>query len=66
MSNVRTFTSLAQLLRGPARLKMLVALQTEGELEAGELTAAVSITPQAASAHIAKLRGAPCGGCAAS
>ncbi len=56
MSNVRTLTSLAQLLSGPARLKMLVALQTEGELEAGELAAAASITPQAASAHIAKLR----------
>ena len=56
MSNVRTFTSLAQLLCVPARLKMLVALQTEGELEAGKLAAAASITPQAASAHIAKLR----------
>ena len=56
MCNLPDLTAVARLVGDPARLKMLVALHTEGELAAGDLAAVAGVSPQTASSHLGKLR----------
>jgi DNA-binding transcriptional ArsR family regulator len=56
MSRLLDLTAVARLVGEPARLKMLAALRTEGELAAGDLAAVAGVSPQTASAHLSKLQ----------
>jgi DNA-binding MarR family transcriptional regulator len=55
MSRLLDLTTVAHLIGAPARLKMLAALHTEGELTAGDLAAVAGVSRQTASAHLSKL-----------
>ena len=56
MCSLPDLTAVARLVGEPARLKMLAALRTEGELAAGDLAAVAGVSPQTASAHLGKLQ----------
>ncbi len=49
------FAKIAAMIGDPTRARMLAALMGGGYLAAGELAQAAGVTPQTASAHIAKL-----------
>ena len=56
MSSQLDLAAVARLVGDPARLKMLAALLSAGELSAGELAAVAGVSPQTASAHLGKLQ----------
>ena len=56
MYSLPNLTAVARLVGDPARLKMLAALRTEGELTAGDLAAVAGVSPQTASSHLGKLQ----------
>ena len=58
MSNAPYIAEIAALAGDPARANMLSALMDGGRRSAGELAYAAHVTPQTASAHLAKLVGA--------
>ena len=55
MNRLLDLTAVARLVGDPARLTMLAALRTEGELAAGELAAVAGVFRQTASSHLGKL-----------
>jgi len=55
MTNGPYIAEIAALVGDPARANMLSALMDGGSLSAGELAYAAHVTPQTASAHLAKL-----------
>jgi DNA-binding transcriptional ArsR family regulator len=55
MNNGPYFVEIAALLGDPARANMLSTLMDGGALSAGDLAFAAHVSPQTASAHLAKL-----------
>ena len=58
MPNALYIAEIAALAGDPARANMLAALMDGGRRSAGELAYAAQVSPQTASAHLAKLTGA--------
>jgi DNA-binding transcriptional ArsR family regulator len=58
VASTNQMAEISALLGEPARAAMLGALMDGRALTAGELAAASGVTPQTASAHLARLTGA--------